>query len=192
MSGGERDVEVADFLLGDAQAVAGVNEAIEHAVRSFHFVDPALHQDLVQEAVSRVFVNLTSGRFRGESSLRTYAGRVARYTCLEHLRRRRFEVGLDPEILHSQERWSEPEQSFLWTEEHLKNLAIFSSLPRSCRDLLKMIFVDKLSYREVGLKLGLSEGAIKTRVYRCRAAFRRAAGLPRLTSERRLDRRVKT
>jgi RNA polymerase sigma-70 factor, ECF subfamily len=190
--GGERDVEVADFLLGDPPAVAVVSEAVEHAVRSFRFTDPVLNQELVQETVSRVFVNLTSGRFRGESSLRTYACRVARYTCLEHLRRRRFEVELHPENLPCHERWSEPEQSFLWTEEHLKNLEIFSGLPLACRDLLKMIFLEKLSYREVGLKLGLSESAIKTRVYRCRAAFRRSAGLQRLTSERRLDRKVKT
>ena len=190
--GGERDVEIADFLLGDPPAVARVSEAVEHAVRSFRFSDPVLNQDLVQETVGRVFVNLTSGRFRGESSLRTYASRVARYTCLEHLRRRRFEVGLDPEILPCQERWSGPELSFLWTEEHLKNLEIFSSLPLACRELLKMIFLEKLSYREVGLKLGLSESAIKTRVYRCRAAFRHSAGLRRLAPERRLDRKAKT
>ncbi|MCI0408449.1 MAG: hypothetical protein L0191_07780, partial [Acidobacteria bacterium] len=78
------------------------------------------------------------------------------------------------------------------TEEHLKNLEIFSRLPLACRELLKMIFLEKLSYREVGLKLGLSESAIKTRVYRCRAVFRHAAGLRRSTPEQRLDRKVKT
>jgi RNA polymerase sigma-70 factor (ECF subfamily) len=130
-------------------------------------------------------MNLTSGQFRGEASLRTYAARVARYTCLEHLRRRRPEVVLDADNVPSQDRWSGPEESFLWTEEHLQNLEIFSSLPRECRELLRMVFVDRLPYREIGLKLGISEGAIKTRVHRCRAAFRRNAGLQKSIPVRR-------
>ena len=185
-----RDGEVADFLRGDPPAVGAVCDAVDLAVRSFQFADPALNKDLAQEALTRIFANLTSGRFRGESTLKTYASRVARYTCLEHLRRKRLEVELDAESVPSRERWSEPEQSFLGTEEHRKNIEILSSLPRDCRELMRMVLVEKLSYREIGLKLGISESAIKTRVHRCRAACRRSAGLSKPIPARRLDRRV--
>lgn len=185
-----RDGEVADFLRGDPPAVAAVCEAVGLAVRSFQFPDPALNKDLAQEALTRIFAQLASGRFRGESSLKTFSSRVARYTCLEHLRRKRLEVELDAENLPSRERWSEPEQAFLGSEAHRKNLEILSSLPRDCRELMRMVFVDRLSYREIGLKLGISENAIKTRVHRCRAACRRSVGLSSPNPARRLDRRV--
>jgi len=185
-----RDGEVANFLRGDPPAVAVVCAAVGLAVRSFQFTDPALNKDLAQEALTRVFANVTSGRFRGESSLKTYASRVARYTCLEHLRRKRREVELDAEAVPSLERWSEPERSFLGTEAHRRNLEVLSSLPRDCRELMRMVFVDRLSYREIGLKLGISENAIKTRVHRCRAACRRSAGLSKPVPARRSVRRV--
>jgi len=71
------------------------------------------------------------------------------------------------------------------TEEHARNLEVLAGLPPDCRELLRMVFVDRLSYREIGLKLGISEGAIKTRVHRCRAACRlRAAPRKPIPSRR--------
>jgi len=191
VSNGENGrVDAEALLKGDPQALSLVTCAVEVAVRSFRFDDPTLVEDLVQEAMSRVFLNLAAKQFRGDSSLKTYACRVARYTCLEHVRRRRFEVELDAERLPCRERWSEPEESYLWTEEHLKNLERFAGLPPSCRELLKLVFVERLSYKEVALRLGISEGAIKTRVHRCRAAFRRSAGQAHPPRLGRWDRKV--
>ena len=186
------DDGIEDFLAGDTLAVAAVRSVVERSVRSFRFEDASLAAELAQESLSRIFFNLSSGRFRAECSLKTYASRVTRYTCLEHLRRRRLEVQLDAESLPCRERWAEPEESFLWTEEHLRNLEIFSSLPSSCRELLKLVFIEKLSYREVGLKLGLSEAAIKTRVHRCRITFRRCAGMDKPRPLPITSRRVRT
>ena len=182
--------DVEGFLRGDPIALGDLRAAVARAVGGFRFQDPGLNVDLVQETLTRVFVNLTEGRFRGESSLATYARCVARYTCLEHLRHRRQEIEIDPEALPSGERWSRPDESFLWAEEHLRNLEIFSSMPQDCRGLLKMIFVDGRSYRETAISLGLTEGAVKTRVHRCRAAFRRAAGLRKPVTIRSLPRKV--
>lgn len=184
--------EVAKFLLGDPPTVARISESVDLAVRSFQIGDAASNKDLTQEALTRVFVSLSAGQFRGESSLRTYAGRVARYTCLEHLRHRRLEVGLDAESLPSKDRWSEPELTLLGTEEHLRNLEILSRLPYACRELLRLVFVEKLSYKEVGLRLGISENAIKTRVHRCRAVCRQVAGLRKRTPEQRAHRKARS
>jgi RNA polymerase sigma-70 factor (ECF subfamily) len=175
-AGGEPQGEVAEFLRGDPSAMAVVCEAVNSAVRGFQFSDPALSQELSQEALARIFLSLNAGRFRGDSSLGTYAARVARYTCLEHLRRRRLEVDLDADSFPSRERWSQPEESFLGAEEHLRNLETFARLPADCRELLRMVFADGLSYREIALRLGISVGAIKTRVHRCRAALRERNG----------------
>ena len=165
-----------EFMKGEAAAVSAVRVAVEGVVRGFRLAG-APEGDLVQEVLTRLLDNVAAGRFRGESSFTTYACRVARYTCLEHLRRRRDERPLDEESLVSEARWSRTEDSFLWTEEHLRNLEIFSCLSSGCRELLRWIFVDGLSYREIAGRLGISEGAVKVRAFRCRLAFRQAAGL---------------
>ena len=190
-------MEVEAFLRGDRHVVEAVREVVGHVVRSFQFPDTAQNRDLVQDVMTRVFVNLTAGQFRGEASLKTYVRRVARYTCLEHLRRRRFEVAIDPDRMPSNDSWSAPEESFLWTEEHLRNLEIFSCLSASCREILRLVFIERLPYREIGQRLGISEGAVKTRVHRCRLSFRQAAGLDspgvlRPISRRSLSRKVRS
>ena len=169
-------MKIADaFLRGESLVVDEIREVVGTVVRAFRI--SGADGDLTQEVLTRLLDNVAAGRFRGDSSFRTYACRVARYTCLEHLRRRRDERPLDAESLASEARWSRPDESYLWTEEHLRNLEIFSRLPDDCRELLKAIFVDGLSYREIGRRLGLSEGAVKVRVFRCRLAFREETGV---------------
>ena len=163
------------FLRGDPPTIGRIRDVVRRVVRSFQFPDPGLNGDLAQDAITSVFVNLSSGSFRGEASLETYARRIARYTCLGWIRRRRFEASTNVDSIPSASRWSAPEDSFLWTEEHLRNLQIFSTLPGDCRELLKLVFIEGRSYREAAGILGLTEGAIKTRVHRCRAALKEQA-----------------
>jgi len=97
-----------------------------------------------------------------------HAQNIAKYVCLEHLRRRRREVSLDPESTASSERWSGPEETFMRAEEHQENLRILAVLSSECRELFRLIFIEELTYKEVASRLGISEGAVKLRVRRCR------------------------
>jgi RNA polymerase sigma-70 factor (ECF subfamily) len=166
------------FLRGDPAAVQRLRSLVLGVVRAFRIAAAAEDSDLVQETLTRIYANLSAGQYRAESSLETYARRIARFTCLQHIRRRRRQVELDPESLTSQARWAEPEDTFLWSEEHLRNVKVFSCLSADCRDVLRMAFIEGLSYKDIAARLGISEGALRTRVCRCRQAFREAAGLP--------------
>jgi RNA polymerase sigma-70 factor, ECF subfamily len=172
MKSGPLSSEIAAFLRGDADAVAEVRGAVRAVVRSFQFRGRDMERDLVQEAVSRILQNLGGGRFRGEASLRTYAQQVAKYVCLEHIRRQRHEVRVDFEALPSRARWSEPEAALLLDEEHALNLTSFAALPAESRRLLRLLFVEGLSYGELAHRWGMSESAIKSRVHRARAEYR--------------------
>jgi RNA polymerase sigma-70 factor (ECF subfamily) len=176
---GERDGdgEAGAFLRGDPDLVGRIEDAVRLVVRSFQLGDREAEKDLVQDALSRVLAGLGAGRFRGEASLGTYARNVARYTCLEHIRRRRWEADVDPEDLPSEDRWSAPERSFLWAEEHLRNLEAFAALPPECRELLRLVCLEGLSYQETAARLGISEAAVRSRIHRCRLTCREAAGL---------------
>lgn len=157
------------FLSGDPARVGEVREEIRKVVHGFHFSGAGVEEDLVQESLTRLVASLSEGRFRGESSLETYARSMAKYVCLEHRRRRRATADLDPASLASRATWPDPEESLLESEEHRRNLEAFAALPAECRELLLLINVHELSYREVGVRLGITEGAIKSRVRRMRA-----------------------
>src|SRR5262249_38677403 len=98
-------VEVRGILRGDSDRIQRVRGAIESVVRAFAFAETGEREELVEEALARLLVNLSAGRFRGESSLATYARNVAKYTCLEHLRRRRLEEAIDFDQVASGARW---------------------------------------------------------------------------------------
>lgn len=172
------DPGVSEFLLGDPARVAAIRAAIEIVVRSFRLSGDGLDRDLVQDVLGRVLHNLSAGQFRGESTLETYVQRVARYACLEHLRRRRFEVRMNLEAIPSGARWSHPETALISEEEHRRNLQAIAALPAESRELLRLIFLEGLSYGDIALRLGISEGAIKSRVHRIRLACREAAIAP--------------
>jgi RNA polymerase sigma-70 factor (ECF subfamily) len=172
--------EIAGFLRGDPDAVAEVRGAVRAIVRSFQFRGRDIERDLVQETISRLVRNLGHGRFRGEAALRTYAQQVAKYVCLEHIRRQRAEVCVDFDTFPSGARWSEPEAALLLHEEHALNLQAFAGLPAESRRLLRLLFVEGLTYGELARRWGLSESAIKSRVHRARNEYReRMAGLER-------------
>ena len=171
----EQPKEIAAFLDGNPSAVAGIRSAVDRAVHRFRFPNPELHDELVQDALARVIVNLNAGYFRGESSLKTYARNVAKYTCLEHLRHKRREAGTVPDSLGSTAREADPENSLIRQEERRRNLRALAELPRECQELFYLVFVEELSYRQVAAHLGVSEGTIKSRVHRCRLTGRGTA-----------------
>jgi RNA polymerase sigma-70 factor (ECF subfamily) len=170
-----REEEVAAFVAGDPIQVCAVEAAVRATVRSFHFGNRDVERDLVQETLSRTLASLSDHRFHGDSSLKTYARNVARYTCLEHIRQRRHDVVFDPELHPAGDLWSAPEAAYLSTEEHRRNLEAFASLPADCREILGMICLEGAPYREVASRLGISEAALKSRIHRCRLTCREAA-----------------
>ena len=170
--------EIAAFLRGEQDVVGEVRAAIRVVVRSFQFRSRDVEQELIQDVVGRLVQNLSAGRFRGEASLRTYAQQVAKYACLGHIRRQRAEVRVDFETVASDARWSVPEGALLMDEEHTENLAAFAALPEESRALLRMIFVDGLTYLDVARRLGVTESTIKSRVHRVRMQCRERALRP--------------
>jgi len=168
MSGRPVEEDVADFLLGDLRTHESVRSAVRALVRSFRFGGAGIEEDLVQETMARVFINLGAGAFRCESSLARYAQRIARFVCLEQIRKRRFAAEVDPVTVDGADPAAGPEANLLRAEEHRRNLALLASLSPACRDLFRLIFVEGLSYAQVAERLGVSETAVKLRVHRCR------------------------
>jgi len=177
----------ARLLGGDAAIIDQVSSSVRIVTRKFGFpfdVQIELHQ----ETMGRVFLGVAGGRFRGDASLATYASNVAKYTCLEHLRRERRERR-EPDLTHTAGEVESPERSLLRAEEHRRNLRAIASLPPEQRELLMMVFVHGRSYDEVATALGVSPLAVRLRVHRCRARLKQELKRPTARQRRARARR---
>jgi RNA polymerase sigma factor (sigma-70 family) len=143
--------------------------------------------------VGRVFLGVAQDRFRHEGSLEAYARSVARYTCLEHLRYVRSVRTLGPQELASRDRGRTPDDAVSGKEKLRDDLRCLASLSVDCLSLLRMIFVDRLSYSETARRLGISEGALRVRLHRCRTRLeenrRRGSDTPETVDADRSTRR---
>ncbi|HKQ98450.1 MAG TPA: RNA polymerase sigma factor [Candidatus Polarisedimenticolia bacterium] len=165
--------EISAFLAGDPVLHELIRAGVRRAVRSLRFAPAVVEEEIVQETLTRVFVSLSEGSFRGEASLATFAQRVARYVYLEQIRRRRFVSEIASAESKADPR-AGPEEHFLRAEEHRRNLRTLVNLTPECRELFRLIFVEELNYAEVGARLGISDTAVKLRVHRCRLTMRSA------------------
>jgi RNA polymerase sigma-70 factor (ECF subfamily) len=168
MIGNDQEV-VTRFLRGDTEAVGTVDGWISRAAWPYQRRLADTWDDVLQDVRLEVTRLLGQGKFRGESSLRTYLWRVVSHTCLDQLRARgkRQWTDLD-EVdkagnggdLSSQ---SAPARS----EDRDLLLRVLGKVSQDCRELWRLIVLG-LSYREMSLRMGVAEGTLRVRVLRCR------------------------
>jgi RNA polymerase sigma factor (sigma-70 family) len=111
---------------------------------------------------------LGQGKFRGESSLRTYLWRVVSHTCLDQLRAQSKWKWADLETLDQGEDPSAAAHVPISNREDRDLLArVLGRVSQDCREMWRMILAG-LSYREMSLRLNVAEGTLRVRVLRCR------------------------
>src|SRR6185369_4066182 len=81
------DAEVVDrYLKGEAQAVGTVDGWIARAAYPYQRRLSSRWDDVLQDIRLEVTRLLKQGKFRGESSFKTYLWRVVSHTCLDQIR----------------------------------------------------------------------------------------------------------
>jgi RNA polymerase sigma factor (sigma-70 family) len=159
---------VTRFLRGENEAVGTVDGWISRAAWPYQRRLADRWDDVLQEVRLEVTRLLGSGKFRGESSLRTYLWRVVSHTCLDQLRAQSKWKwtdldGLDP----ADEPVSMGPAIPARQEDKDLLLRVLDRVPQECRELWRMI-VAGLSYREMSLRTQVAEGTLRVRVLRCR------------------------
>lgn len=107
--------------------------------------------------------------FRGESSLRTFVHRVARYCCYRQVRRRRPAANEDPFALADPQ--VDPEGALLQADARAQVRAALAELPDSLESTLSL-HLSGLSYAEIAERLGISERNVSVRLTRARKRLR--------------------
>jgi RNA polymerase sigma-70 factor, ECF subfamily len=167
MATDDRDV-VARFLRGEREAVGTVDGWIARAAWPYQRRLADRWDDVLQDVRLEVTRLLGQGKFRGESSLRTYLWRVVSHTCLDQLR--------------AQSKWKWAELDTLDRgdgsvapihvppvnrEDRDLLLRVLERVPPECREMWRLI-VAGLSYKEMSLRMNVAEGTLRVRVLRCR------------------------
>lgn len=137
-------------------------------------------EDITQEVFIRAWSSL--GSFRGESSLLHWLFRIARNLIIDRSRSRQRhpEVSLEAPIrpdsgeTHGDRLASKkanPGQAAVKAEEQAAFQKALAGLPEIQRTVFILREWEGLDYRAIGLRLGLNEGTVKSRLARAREAL---------------------
>ena len=174
---------VQAYLEGQHQAFEAVDRWIRTELKVRFSVLASDAEDLCQTVHSKLLVTFREESFRYESSLKTFVVRVTRYSAVDHIRKC-YRDPLWTSILESDASIPEdyPYQSLVSLEKGqlLRQILLLSS--RECRELWHLVFVNQLGYEEIGQRLSISPGTVKSRMSRCRqrllTLMRRLGGHP--------------
>src|SRR4051794_38543850 len=159
---------VTRYLKGENEAVGTVDGWISRAAWPYQRRLADHWDDVLQEVRLEVTRLLGEGKFRGESSLRTYLWRVVSHTCLDQLRSRDKWKWADLEPLESADQPAGQVRGIASRHEDRDLLLrVLDQVPQDCREMWRQIAAG-LSYREMSLRMAVAEGTLRVRVLRCR------------------------
>jgi RNA polymerase sigma-70 factor (ECF subfamily) len=153
----------------------------EHQKLCWHIVfrmvrDPDDARDLCQETFLRVHRQLH--QFRFECPLKSWIGRIAYSIALRHLERRRAApvTYLDDEAENAADALAD-ESSDLEAASNDEHLAArlregVDALPAVPRTLVTLYHLEELTISEIATITGMSEGTIKSHLFRARSSLR--------------------
>lgn len=157
---------IEGYLKGQQREYFEITSWIATVVKNDYWSLKDYWDDIIQDVRMKLYINLKQKKFRYTSSLKTYVCRMAKYTCIDYLRRKYHdrEVTIDSVDVKEEE---ETFATLIRKEQEQIFRQIFLELPEKCREILQVVFVEKLSYKEISSQLGIAEGTVKSRVSRC-------------------------
>jgi RNA polymerase sigma factor (sigma-70 family) len=151
------------------EALVRRREAALRALAAKFARAPEDREDLVQDMLLAIWKALP--QFRGESSLATYAQRIAYSTAVDYARRHRI---LLPEV-DAEDGDASPEERIgaVMVGARLRNA--IDALPRKLREVLDL-HLDGHDYREIAQRTGIGPSNVGARLTRARDRLRRRLG----------------
>ena len=167
MQGEDAEV-VRGFLGGERSSISTVDGWITRAAWPYQRRLAHRWDDVLQEIRLEITRLLGQGKFRGDSSLKTYLWRVVSHTCLDQVRAQNKHKWEDLDELEGAEQPHSPGPSAAETRVDRDLLIrVLDRVPYDCRNLWRMLAAG-LSYKEMGDRLAVAEGTLRVRVLRCR------------------------
>ena len=128
-----------------------------------------LARDAAQECALRFLSDLQ--RFRGDSSLKTWAMGIA-INVVREFRRGQWKMRLVPEDFDSPDKSNPIDQQAEQTEEKDRLRQLLTDLPERQREALVLRFFEDLSVEETAKAMGCAQGTIKATVHQALRALK--------------------
>lgn len=137
-----------------------------------NFVEP---YDVAQEVLLRLIGSLRDGKFRCDSSLKTFAYRVTVIVCLEWRRelRKLESANIDPDATPSNH--PNAEVVLLDKEKRFLIFRVLRRLPEKCRAVFRLMYSEGMDYSAIAQLHGVKAVTIRERVSTCRKRARELA-----------------
>jgi RNA polymerase sigma-70 factor (ECF subfamily) len=181
----EDQLLVEKILRGDTGSFTVIIKKTERLVAQIIFKMisfPEDRKDLAQEVFLKVYKNLSGFRF--QSRLTTWIAQITYNACINHLRKKKLVLVDDAKTMESENEAIEilqnnlhagrnDTEAFLFNKELAQILqAEIEKLPPLYRTLITLFHNEELSYTEIGEITGLSEGTLKSYLFRARKKLR--------------------
>ena len=136
---------------------------------------PETAEDLAEDTFVELLLH--KGRFRGQSSFKTYLFSVARHKAIDHLRRekRRPAVALDDVAERSDDAMG-PEELYLAGEQSAQIAQAITAIPPEYQEVLRLLYLERLRYDEIALLMRKNKKQIDNLAYRARQALKNSLG----------------
>ena len=112
---------------------------------------------------------MRAGRFHHRSSLRTYIAGIVHHTSINRIRKlyreRTPAAGWEDRATDDT---ANPYQSLVAMQEQQLLHQVVQRSPAPCRAMWRLIFIEKLTYEEIGQRLSVPPGTVKSRMWHCR------------------------
>src|SRR5712691_2471107 len=157
------------FARGDLEAFESLfrqfqGEAYGWIVRIVR--DRGIAEDLTVETFWRIY--RAHARFHPEGNFGAWARRIATNAALDHLKTARRDVALREDLVAR----AQPDPA-VRREVHEQIERAFRELPARLQVVATLAFVEEESYEQIAEALGISVGAVKSRVFRAVRLLRR-------------------
>jgi RNA polymerase sigma-70 factor (ECF subfamily) len=155
------------FSLGDPTAFETLFRQFQQEVRRWILRivrQPQVADDLTIETFWRIY--RSHARFDPRRSFGAWARRIATNAAIDHLKSVRLEVELPGNLPDGQGSQDDPE-----LRQAIRKA--FFQLPAQLRAAASLALVEERPYQEIAEALGISEGAVKSRVFRATRLLRK-------------------
>ena len=131
-------------------------------------------EDIVQEAFTKIYLN--AGKFQKQegASFKSWAYKIVLNTAFTHYRKlqKHRERGVEFEDPFIVEQVLASQVEEIPIDRHVI-MAAMEELPQDLRSLLTMHYLDDLAYKDIAKKNKTTVSAIKMKLFRARAAFKK-------------------
>ncbi len=161
---------------GDTRALSRLIDRHVQALTSFVGRRLGAHRAWSQDAVQDVLLTVqrTVDRYEGRSSFRTWLFGIARNICHEYLRREAPLVPDDGIFAALPDASLDPLEALERSRREALVRTALAELAPAHRQVLRLRDRDGLPYEEIGRRLGIPIGTVRSRIHNARAALSRA------------------